>query len=146
MKVLMLFNDFLKKLGKLDFLGLLSLRVYLFFIFWSAGTYHLEDFKMFSEYLEGLDIPFPDILSYLVITIEAGGAVFLLIGLFVRWVSIPMICLMLFAILMVHLENGWSNENNGIEFAVTYILMLFILLFSGGGKFLSLDFWVSKNK
>ena len=107
-------------------------------------SYHAA--PILSEYLEGLDIPFPDILSYLVIMIEAGGPVFLLIGLFVRWVSIPMICLMLFAILMVHLENGWSNENNGIEFAVTYILMLFILLFSGGGKFLSLDFWVSKNK
>ena len=32
--------------------------------------------------------------------------------------------------------------NNGIEFAVTYLVMLLALLILGGGRYLSLDYWV----
>lgn len=32
--------------------------------------------------------------------------------------------------------------NNGIEFAVTYLVMLLALLVLGGGRYLSFDFWV----
>lgn len=34
--------------------------------------------------------------------------------------------------------------NNGIEFAVTYLIMLLALLSLGGGKFLSVDYWISR--
>ncbi len=32
---------------------------------------------------------------------------------------------------------------NGIEFAVTYIIMLFVLFFSGGGRFFSVDYYLN---
>lgn len=32
--------------------------------------------------------------------------------------------------------------NNGIEFAVTYLIMLLSLLFTGAGRYVSLDYWV----
>ncbi|KMT64130.1 DoxX family protein [Catenovulum maritimum] len=32
--------------------------------------------------------------------------------------------------------------NNGIEFAATYLIILISLLFTGGGRFTSLDFWL----
>ena len=35
--------------------------------------------------------------------------------------------------------------NNGIEFAATYFLMLLTLLFIGGGRYVSLDYWVSRR-
>ncbi|MGB0894358.1 MAG: DoxX family protein [Parashewanella sp.] len=35
--------------------------------------------------------------------------------------------------------------NNGIEFAVTYFLMLFALLFMGGGKYTSIDYFIAKR-
>ena len=31
---------------------------------------------------------------------------------------------------------------NGIEFAVTYLVMLFALLFTGGGRFVSVDYYL----
>ncbi len=31
--------------------------------------------------------------------------------------------------------------NNGIEFAVTYFIMLLVLFFQGGGRYVSLDYW-----
>jgi putative oxidoreductase len=34
--------------------------------------------------------------------------------------------------------------NNGIEFTVTYLIMLATLFFWGGGRYVSLDYWISK--
>lgn len=35
--------------------------------------------------------------------------------------------------------------NNGIEFAATYFLLLLTLLFSGGGRYTSADYWIAKS-
>jgi putative oxidoreductase len=35
--------------------------------------------------------------------------------------------------------------NNGIEFATTYFIMLFSLFFTGGGKYTSIDFFLTKK-
>ena len=35
--------------------------------------------------------------------------------------------------------------NNGIEFSVTYFIMLFALFFSGGGRYFSADYWISRK-
>ena len=34
--------------------------------------------------------------------------------------------------------------NNGIEFAVTYIVMLLSLFFTGGGRYVSVDYWIAR--
>ncbi|EPJ1876686.1 DoxX family protein (plasmid) [Klebsiella pneumoniae] len=34
--------------------------------------------------------------------------------------------------------------NNGIEFSATYFIMLLVLLVYGGGKFVSIDYWLKK--
>ena len=54
-------------------------------------------------------------------------------------------------ILREHGNYSWLTEkgsfvvlNNGIEFAVTYLLMLFSLLFTGGGRFTSVDYYLSR--
>lgn len=46
---------------------------------------------------------------------------------------------------------NWLTENgsitilkNGIEFAATYFVMLLVLLFTGGGRFVSVDYFVDK--
>lgn len=50
------------------------------------------------------------------------------------------------ALLKEHGDYGWLTErgpitilNNGIEFAATYFIMLLSLLFTGGGRYTSLD-------
>lgn len=35
--------------------------------------------------------------------------------------------------------------NNGIEFAATYFVMLLALFFMGGGRYVSLDFWLDRR-
>ena len=54
-------------------------------------------------------------------------------------------------ILREHGNYAWLSEkgnfvilNNGIEFGVTYLLMLFSLLFSGGGRYTSVDYFLCR--
>jgi len=145
MKILISLHKLLRNLKKLDFIGFTAIRLYLFSVFWIAGTDRLNSFDEFSIWLGSLGLAFPEIFSWLVIVTEAGGACLLLIGLFVRWITIPLLMVMVNAILLVHWENGWAQESNGIEMAVTYSIMLLILLFSGGGRYFSLDYWISRN-
>ncbi|WP_438863086.1 HvfX family Cu-binding RiPP maturation protein [Neptunicella sp.] len=55
-------------------------------------------------------------------------------------------------ILQQHGNYDWLTSsgnfvilNNGIEFAATYFVMLLTLFFIGGGKFTSVDYWLSKR-
>lgn len=139
-------HNILKGFENLDFVPLFLLRVYLFNVLWFAGIGKIDSFDKFSGYLGTLGVPFPDIFTWLVLITEAGGGALLLIGLFVRWASIPLLALMFFAGYLVHYQNGWPHEANGIEFAALYSLMILTLLCFGGGKYLSLDYWVSSQK
>lgn len=56
------------------------------------------------------------------------------------------------SILQEHGNYGWLTENgnfvvlnNGIEFGATYFVMLLALLFLGGGRFVSLDYWIARK-
>jgi len=56
------------------------------------------------------------------------------------------------ALLQEHGHYGWLTSrgsvtilNNGIEFAITYFIMLLSLFFMGGGRFLSLDYWLARQ-
>ena len=56
------------------------------------------------------------------------------------------------AILREHGNYRWLTSsgpvtilNNGIEFAITYFVMLLSLFFTGGGRYLSLDYWLMKS-
>ena len=146
MKIILNIHNLLKNFEALSFVPLTLIRVYLFFVFWYAGTGKIDNFDKFSGYLGALGVPLPDILSWMVILTEAGGAALLLVGLFVRWMSVPLLIVMFFAGYLVHYQNGWAHEANGIEFAAIYSLMILTLLCFGGGKYLSLDYWVSSKK
>ncbi|BBN81859.1 DoxD-like inner membrane protein [Pseudoalteromonas sp. A25] len=150
----------------------------------------------------GLGLPFPDLLAFLAGWSEFLGGWLLLVGLFTRLVSIPLLFTMFVAATTVHWHNGWfsvapSNPqtsaakvfdwlgvpsaqdslqnsdqvaerldkikslvethgypeylyekgsvvilNNGIEFAAIYFVMLLSLLFTSGGRFVSIDYWI----
>ena len=131
MKIILNIHNLLKNFEALSFVPLTLIRVYLFFVFWYAGTGKIDNFDKFSGYLGTLGVPLPDILSWMVILTEAGGAALLLVGLFVRWMSVPLLIVMFFAGYLVHYQNGWAHEANGIEFAAIYSLMILTLLCFG---------------
>ena len=54
------------------------------------------------------------------------------------------------SILKEHGNYDWLTEqgsfvvlNNGIEFAATYFIMLLVLFFIGGGRYVSADYWIA---
>jgi uncharacterized membrane protein YphA (DoxX/SURF4 family) len=179
---------------RLDFLAPLAIRLYLVPVFWMAGTNKLSDVQSVADWFGnpdwGLGLPFPLLMAWLATLSETLGAVLLLFGLGVRWVSIPLMITMLVAAFTVHWQNGWlaiaeggsslfATErtlgavdrlekaksllqehgnydwltesgsfvvlNNGIEFSVTYFVMLLALFFYGAGRYVSVDHWLTSS-
>ncbi len=186
-------QDYLNRSKATDFIAPLAIRLYLVPIMWMAGSKKFADFPSTIEWFGntdwGLGLPMPTVMATLVTGTEIIGAVCLLLGLGVRWVSIPLFMTMIGAMITVHWQNGWlaiaegsgffANErtmeaairlekakeilqthgnydwltetgsfvilNNGVEFAATYAIMLAVLFFYGGGRFVSLDYWLAKK-
>ncbi len=104
-------QDLLDATRSIDFLAPLALRLYLAPIFWMAGTNKLSDMEStiawFGNPDWGLGLPFPALMAWAATLTEAGGAVLLVVGLAVRWISLPLMITMVVAAVTVHLENGW---------------------------------------
>ena len=176
-----------------DFLGPLALRLYLVPVFWVAGMNKLDGFDNVVDWFGnpdwGLGLPMPWLMAALATGTEVIGSGLLLIGLGVRWISLPLMATMVVAAVSVHWENGWQAvvdakspfppadiaeaqqrleaarsllqqhgnydwltgsgnfviSNNGIEWAATYFVMLLALFFIGGGRWLSVDYWLRRR-
>lgn len=188
-----LHNAIFNKTDILSGLGPLALRLFLVPVFWVAGTNKIDGFENVVEWFGnsewGLGLPMPTLMAGMAVAAEVVGAILLLLGLAVRWISVPLMITMLVAIFTVHIDNGWqaihdlnswgANENaadaldrlsrakdilrehgnydwltakgnfvvsnNGIEFGMTYFVMLLALFFSGGGKYFSIDYFLNKH-
>jgi putative oxidoreductase len=101
----------LDRSSAVDFVPSLLLRLYLAPVFWMAGWNKLTGFDSTVQWFGnpdwGLGLPFPLVMAVLATAAELGGAVLLLLGLAVRWISLPLMATMLVAIFAVHWPNGW---------------------------------------
>lgn len=80
-----------------------------------------------------LEIPLPTLSAVVVTAVEFLGGAALLLGLFTRWVAIPLTINMLVAILAVHLRAGFFLPN-GYEYALTLMTATMTLAFAGSGE------------
>ena len=105
-------QDLLDATRALEFLAPLALRLYLAPVFWYAGTNKLSSFSDTAAWLGnpdwGLGLPFPTLMAAFVTGSEVLGAILLVTGLAVRWISIPLMVTMLVAVFSVHWVNGWQ--------------------------------------
>jgi putative oxidoreductase len=107
----------------LDFLAPLALRLYLAPVFWMAGTKKFANFDSTVQWFGnpdwGLGLPFPMLMALLAAGTETLGAILLVIGLGVRWISVPLMVTMVVAAVTVHWQNGWLAiaEGTGSFFA-----------------------------
>ncbi len=110
--MLMALQNILDKTRSLDFLAPLALRIYLAPIFWMAGTSKFKSFDdtaaWFGNKEWGLGLPMPEVMTFLAASTEVVGAIMLLFGLGVRWISLPLMVTMLVAIFAVHWQHGWQ--------------------------------------
>lgn len=222
MTIISTYHAFNQQLSKFDGIPSLLIRLYLAPIFIIAGYSKLQlgnpdisglaalsadpnIINWFGNTEWGLGLPFPTLLANLAAWTEFLGGWLLLVGLFTRLISIPLMFTMFIAATSVHMDNGWfaitptnpdtspakvvswfglssaktslenSQEtavrldrmrsildengntnwlyengsivvlNNGIEFAVTYFIMLLALFFIGAGRFTSIDHFLKRR-
>lgn len=116
-KVANWFQQTLNSTRAVDFLAPLALRLYLVPVFWMAANNKWNPFDSessldsvidwFGNSEWGLGLPFPEVMAYLAWGAEYFGAIALLLGLAVRWMSIPLMVTMIVAAITVHWGNGW---------------------------------------
>ncbi len=123
--------------------ALLGLRLILAYGFYITGKVKWEDINSVAEWFGSIGIPAPKLNAYLAATTEMAGVFLLILGLGVRFISIPLIITMLVAIKTAHWGNGFAASDNGYEIPLYYLLMLLVLVTFGGGK-LSLDYLLKK--
>jgi uncharacterized membrane protein YphA (DoxX/SURF4 family) len=110
-------HELLNQTRAADFLAPLALRLYLAPVFWMAANNKWNPFDAnssldntiawFANPDWGLGLPMPELMAYLAWSAEYFGAIALVLGVAVRWVSIPLMITMIVAAVTVHLENGW---------------------------------------
>jgi len=105
-----------------------------------SGTLHF--------FTETMGVPL--IFALLVIAAESLGALGLIVGFLTRIAALGVACVMIGAIFMVHLSNGffmnWSGQQagEGFEFHLLAIALALALLITGGGK-ASVDGYLSRR-
>ena len=132
-------------LEKLQSVSLLFLRLILAYGFYGPATMKWSDISSVAEWFGSMGYPLPTQQAYLAASTEALGVLLLTLGLATRLISIPLIIVMIVAIVTVHLPHGFSSGDNGFEIPLYYILMLFVLVTHGAGKF-SVDYFLNREK
>lgn len=144
MKILEMYRNTTDKLDKLQDIPLLFLRLILAYGFYMPAMMKWGNINGIIEWFDGMGIPMPTLNAYLAATTEMAAVILLPLGLATRILSIPLIITMVVAIVTVHLGNGFNAGDNGFEIPLYYILMLLVLLISGGGR-ISLDHLIKKR-
>lgn len=92
-----------------------------------------------------MGIPMADLAAYLAIAGEMLGGLGLIVGLFTPIAAFGVLCVMLTAIVAVHLPNGLLMKNNGFEYPMILGLNALYFVIRGAGP-VSVDAWLRKNK
>lgn len=117
---------------------LLVSRIVLAYGFSLPALLKINDLDGTVSWFESISIPFPTIFAYTVSGLESIGIILLLLGLLTRFISFMLACVMVGAIVFVHLPHGFSASNGGFEIPLYYFIFLMILGSFGAGKY-SLD-------
>jgi putative oxidoreductase len=134
-----------------DDLGVFAARLMLSIVFLPHGSQKLlglfggHGFTATMKFFTSSGMP--AIFAFLVIMAESLGALALLLGLFGRFMAFGIGLVMLGAIFMVHLPNGFfmnwfgTQKGEGFEYHLLAIGLALLIMINGSGKF-SFDRWL----
>ncbi len=165
-------------LRKLDFLPPLLLRLFLAPMLWVSGSKKLglftaegadflnpmtwvdmNAYQATVESLKSTPIPFPELMAWVIPGLEVIGAILLIIGFAVRWISIPLLVLVVGTLMMALVgkdipelmqsfvsNHGYTSpETNTVTQIITFLIMFLTLFFMGAGRYFSID-WILHRK
>lgn len=140
-----LIAKYLSLLGSLQDLPPLFFRLILAYGFYGPAMKKAQDIAAIGEWFASMGMPFPLLNAYMATLTECAGFVLLFLGLGIRFITIPLMVVMIVAIKTVHWEHGFSCGQNGFEIPFYYFFMLFSLLITGAGR-MSLDHIIKKKQ
>lgn len=144
MKITSMYQKVSSNLENMRAIPLFLLRLILAYGFYMPATMKWKNISGIADWFGSMGIPFPTLNAYLAATTEMAAVILLPLGLATRLISIPLMFTMLVAIVTVHWNNGFAAGDNGFEIPLYYLLMLFVLLINGAGKF-SLDHLINRR-
>ncbi len=126
--------------------GITVLRVVVGIVFLAHGGQKLFvwGFSNVADFFGQVGIPLPMLAAIVVTLVEFLGGLALVVGLFTRWVAIPLALNMLVATLTIHLRGGFFVPE-GVEFTLTLLAANVALALLGSGE-ASLDRLLGKRK
>lgn len=108
------------------------------FGWWGGGGFAAT----MAAFTEKSGIPAP--LAFLVIMAESLGALGLVAGLLGRFQAAGIAMVMLGAIFLVHLKNGFFSKDGGIEYHLLMLGLAAVVMIRGSGAF-SIDRWIARK-
>jgi putative oxidoreductase len=81
-----------------------------------------------------IESPWPSVLAVVVVLVELGCGLALVVGLFTRWVSIPLALGMLIDIMFVHWPESIFVDDHGLELALLRFGASAALVLTGSGN------------
>ena len=122
--------------------ALLLFRVFLGIVMMTHGYPKLQKLMAGGniEFMDFLGLG-PAISLVLVVFAEFVCSIFLILGLFTRWMLIPLIITMLVAVFGVHINDSFGKMELGLLYLAGYIVLMII----GPGRY-SIDGLIAKRK
>ena len=127
--------------GRITDIGPLLMRVGIGAAFAYHGWLKFDGgVQNFAGFLDSLNVPLPDVVAPLQIIAEGIGGLLLIVGLLTRFVTLPLIVIMIGAIFLVKDSFGFVVPDGSPGFSCETVLLagLLGLLFIGPGRY-SLD-------
>ncbi|WP_419770887.1 MAG: DoxX family protein [Candidatus Marinarcus sp.] len=140
-----MFQTIINGLNNFQSLALFFARLLVAYGFYEPAINKWHDIQSVAFWFESLGIPAPLLNAYMAATTEIVGVVLLTLGLLTRYISLPLIVVMIVAILTVHLPHGFAAGDNGFEIPLYYMAFLIIFATHGAGK-ISIDYFLGKRE
>jgi putative oxidoreductase len=111
------------------------LRIVIGVVFMAHGAQKLFQLGIHgvAGFFGAAGIPLPLVSATIVTLVEFVGGILLIAGLLTRWAAALNAFDMVVAILVVHLKNGFFDQNHGVEFPLTMLAACIVLAVVGPG-------------
>ncbi|MBZ5515081.1 MAG: DoxX family protein [Acidobacteriia bacterium] len=110
---------------------LLRLAVGAVFVMHGGQKIFVTGFRGVAGFLAHLGFPLPLVAAIVLMLVEFVGGLALIFGIFTRWAAALSACVMVVAVLLVHLKRGFFTP--GVEFPMTLLAASLALALSGPG-------------
>jgi putative oxidoreductase len=127
----------------LDWLAPLLMRIYFGYFWAETGWGKIHNLDAFAQRFVGWGVPSPHISAALSGYTEWIGGILLMLGLFTRLVSIPLMFNMLVAIVKVKMKEVTGIDDFVEMDEALYVFILFWLMMAGPGR-ASLDYLIRR--